>query len=56
MGNGANKEKKEKSEEKDKHKSCLLQTCEDHEGSINCMELSEDGSVLVTGSDDAMIR
>ena len=49
MGSGASK--KEKST-----KSYLLQTFEEHEGSINCMEVSEDGSVLATGSDDAHIR
>jgi WD40 repeat protein len=41
---------------KEKNKDYVLQTCEDHEGSINCMEVSEDGSVLVTGSDDSYIR
>ena len=41
---------------KEKNKDYVLQTCEDHEGSINCMEVSEDGSVLVTGSDDAYVR
>lgn len=52
MGNGASgKPKKDK-----KEKINLLQTCEDHEGSINCMEVSEDGSVLVTGSDDSNLR
>lgn len=48
MGNGVTK--------KEKQKSFLLQTCDEHEGSINCMDLSEDGSVLVTGSDDANVR
>lgn len=53
MGNGASggKPKRDK-----KEKASLLQTCEDHEGSINCMEISEDGSVLVTGSDDSNLR
>ena len=41
---------------KDKQKTYLLQTCEEHESSINCMEVSEDGSVLATGSDDSNIR
>ena len=27
-----------------------------HNGSINCMTMSEDGSVLVTGSEDATAR
>lgn len=49
MGNGA-------SIKKDKQKSLLLQTLVEHDGSINCMELSEDGSVLATGSDDKTIR
>lgn len=48
MGNGVTK--------KDKTKTWLLQTCEEHEGSINCMDLSDDGSVLATGSDDKSIR
>lgn len=34
----------------------LLQTLEDHESAINCMCLSDDGSVLATGSDDHNIR
>jgi len=50
MGNKQSAKKKEKS------KSYLLQTCEEHEGSINCMDVSEDASVLVTGSDDSMVR
>lgn len=49
MGNGATKKEKNQ-------KTYLLQTCEEHEASINCMELSEDGSVLATGSDDSNIR
>lgn len=40
----------------EKNKDYTLQTCEEHEGSINCMEISEDGSVLVTGSDDSYVR
>ena len=39
-----------------KDKNYLLQTCDEHEGSINCMDLSDDGSVLVTGGDDGTIR
>ena len=34
----------------------LLETMADHEESINCMCLSEDGSMLVTGSEDATAR
>jgi WD40 repeat protein len=34
----------------------LLQTLDDHESGINCMALSNDGSVLATGSDDHNIR
>lgn len=48
MGNGVAK--------KDKQNSYLLQTLEEHEGSVNCMALSDDCSVLATGSDDATIR
>jgi WD40 repeat protein len=48
MGNGAAK--------KDKTKTWILQTCDEHEGSINCMDLSDDASVLATGSDDKTIR
>lgn len=48
MGNGATK--------KEKQSPYLLQSCEDHESSINCMTLSDDASVLATGSDDATIR
>jgi WD40 repeat protein len=48
MGNGATK--------KEKTKDWILQSCEEHEGSINCMDLSEDASVLATGSDDKVIR
>lgn len=47
MGNGATK---------DKQSPYLLQSCEEHESSINCMALSEDGSVLATGGDDATVR
>lgn len=32
------------------------QVCTDHKGSVNCMALSDDGSVLVTGSDDCTAR
>ncbi len=34
----------------------LLECHSEHEGSINCMSLSEDASVLATGSDDSTIR
>ena len=34
----------------------LLETMADHEESINCMCVSEDGSMLVTGSEDATAR
>jgi len=37
-------------------KGQLLETMADHEESINCMVLSEDGSMLVTGSEDATAR
>ena len=41
---------------KDKQKSYLIQTCDEHESSVNCMEVSDDNSVIVTGSDDTNIR
>lgn len=34
----------------------LKETMGDHEESINCMALSEDGSMLVTGSEDSTAR
>ena len=34
----------------------LLETMADHDESINCMVLSEDGSMLVTGSEDSTAR
>jgi hypothetical protein len=34
---------------KNKDKTFLVQTCEEHEGSVNCMDVSEDGSVIATG-------
>ena len=34
----------------------LLQTLDEHDSAINCMVLSNDGSVLATGSDDHNIR
>lgn len=34
----------------------LLETVTDHEGDINCMALSEDQSLLVTGSEDCTAR
>ncbi len=39
-----------------KNKTFLLQICDDHEAGINCMAVSEDGSVLVTGSEDRTAR
>ena len=37
-------------------KGDLLETMADHDESINCMVLSEDGSMLVTGSEDSTAR
>ena len=34
----------------------LLETMGDHDESVNCMALSEDGSMLVTGSEDSTAR
>jgi WD40 repeat protein len=47
MGNGSSKSKPNQ---------YLAQVCDEHEGSINCMELSADDSVLATGSDDGHVR
>ena len=44
------------SEDNPKNKTYLLQTLEEHQGGINCMALSEDGSVLATGSEDCTTR
>lgn len=41
-GSGAPKKKK--------YKGHLIQTMNDHDGGVNCMALSEDGSVLATGN------
>jgi WD40 repeat protein len=50
--------KSSKEDEKSKitDKNCLLQSCDEHTTGINCMEVSEDGSVLATGCDDGTIR
>ena len=45
-----------KNENNPKNKTYLLQTLEEHEGGINCMAVSEDGSVLATGSEDRTAR
>jgi len=36
----------------DGKKEALLETLGDHESAINCMAISDDGSMIVTGSDD----
>ncbi|CAF0738343.1 unnamed protein product [Didymodactylos carnosus] len=41
---------------REKGKNYLLQTLDEHIAGINCMVLSDDGSVLCTGSDDYSIR
>ena len=60
MGSKLSKKDKdsELSDRKLRDKDCLIQTCEEHgtNNGINCMELSEDGSVLATGADDGTIR
>ncbi|XP_064646056.1 WD repeat-containing protein 86-like isoform X2 [Lineus longissimus] len=43
-------------EDNPKNRTFHLQTCLEHEGGINCMALSEDGSVLATGSEDRTAR
>ena len=50
MGTAASKRRAER------NRDCLLQTLDDHESAINCMVLSNDTSVLATGSDDHQIR
>ena len=47
MGNGSSTKNKN---------GVLKETMADHEESINCMALSEDGSMLVTGSEDSTAR
>ncbi|CAI9739471.1 repeat-containing 86-like isoform X2 [Octopus vulgaris] len=44
------------SKNNDNSKSYLLQSLNQHTAGINCMALSEDGSVLATGSDDKTAR
>jgi len=39
-----------------KRQDWLIQTLDDHESAINCMALSNDSTVLATGSDDHTIR
>lgn len=50
MGTAASKRRAERK------RDYLLQTLDDHQCAINCMALSDDGSVLATGSDDHQIR
>lgn len=38
------------SKKKKKYKGFLIQSLDSHEGGVNCMALSEDGSVLATGN------
>ncbi|XP_071523410.1 uncharacterized protein [Panulirus ornatus] len=47
MGSGSSRNKEQR---------LLLETLHEHKGSINCMTVSEDGSLLVTGSDDRTAR
>lgn len=44
------------SRENDPRKSRLIEVLDDHEGGVNCMAISEDGSVMVTGSEDRTAR
>ena len=41
---------------KRRNQNWLMQTLDNHQSAINCMVLSDDGSVLATGSDDNTIR
>ena len=50
MGSAASKRRAER------NRDPLLQTLDDHQSGINCMALSDDGSLLATGSDDCQIR
>ena len=50
MGTAASKRRAERK------RDYLLQTLDDHQSGINCMALSDDSSVLATGSDDQQIR
>lgn len=40
---------------KKKYKGHLIQSMEEHDGGVNCMALSEDGSVLATGEYDHVL-
>jgi len=56
---GANESKPEDLEDDaavDGQRTDDLDVLQDHSGAINCMAVSEDGSILVTGSDDNTIR
>ena len=44
------------SKKDDPKKSYVIQTLSGHESGVNCMALSEDGSVLATGSEDKTAR
>ena len=43
-------------EQQQQQSEYLIETISDHKGGINCMEISEDRSLLITGGEDATIR
>lgn len=40
----------------ERNRDPLIQTIDEHQSGINCMSLSDDTSLLATGSDDCQIR
>ncbi|XP_078701011.1 uncharacterized protein LOC144927471 isoform X1 [Branchiostoma floridae x Branchiostoma belcheri] len=48
MGSGGSKKKQDSNH--------LIKSCADHSGGVNCLSLSRDGSLLITGSEDRTAR